>query len=182
MNVEIDRRLYYPHGRNRRTGQTSTLLARYFILNPISKCVFLKKLPIQILVFVISLAANAFGESQNWPGFRGPGATGVLEGHSLPTTWNADPAAENPEGVIWRASIPGLGHSSPVVWGDRIFVCTAIPEGKAAELMLGRGGQPTAADDARNHRWVILCFDKKPAKKCGSKPLGKACPGLPASH
>ena len=61
---------------------------------------FLKKLPIQILVFVVSLAANAFGESQNWPGFRGPGATGVLEGHSLPTTWNADPAAENPEGVL----------------------------------------------------------------------------------
>lgn len=90
----------------------------------------LKKLPIQILVFVVSLAANAFGESQNWPGFRGPGATGVLEGHSLPTTWNADPAAENPEGVLWRASIPGLGHSSPVVWGDRIFVCTAIPEAR----------------------------------------------------
>lgn len=135
-----------------------------------------KKLTIQFLILAISLAANAFGESQNWPGFRGPGATGVLEGHSLPTTWNADPAAENPEGVLWRASIPGLGHSSPVVWGDRIFVCTAVPEGEAAELMLGRGGQPTAADDARNHQWVILCFDKKSGEKLWQQTARQGLP------
>lgn len=136
----------------------------------------LKKLPIQILIVAISLATSASAESQNWPGFRGPGATGVLEGHALPTTWNADPAAENPEGVLWRAPIPGLGHSSPVVWGDRIFVCTAIPEGEAAELMLGRGGQPTAADDARNHQWVILCFDKKTGEKLWQQTARQGLP------
>ncbi|MGK0237938.1 MAG: outer membrane protein assembly factor BamB, partial [Candidatus Pelagisphaera sp.] len=115
-------------------------------------------------------------ESQNWPRFRGPGATGIQEGHSLPTTWNADPAAEKQEGVLWRAAIPGLGHSSPVVWGDRIFVCTAVPEGEAAALMLGSGGQPTAADDARNHQWVILCFDKKTGKKLWGKTAHQGMP------
>lgn len=119
------------------------------------------KLSISFLCTTIACIAVASEASQNWPGFRGPGATGVLEGYTLPKTWNADPAAEEPEGVLWRAPIPGLGHSSPIVWGDRIFVCTAVPEGDAAALMLGSGGQPTAADDSRNHQWMILCFDKK---------------------
>ncbi|MCZ6836913.1 MAG: PQQ-binding-like beta-propeller repeat protein [Planctomycetota bacterium] len=99
-------------------------------------------------------------ESQNWPAFRGPGASGVADGYPLPTTWNADPAQANSEGVLWRTPIPGLGHSSPVIWGDRLFICTAIPENGEADLMLGAGGQPTAADDSQEHRWVILCFNK----------------------
>ncbi len=132
---------------------------------------------IPIFVYLaLSLTTLVSNESQNWPGFRGPGATGVLEGNALPTTWNADPAAENPQGVLWRTPIPGLGHSSPVVWGDCIFICTAVPEGEAAALMLGSGGQPTAADDARNHQWVILCFDKKTGKALWQKTAYQGMP------
>ncbi len=129
----------------------------------------LVKLSISFLCTTIACIAVASEASQNWPRFRGPGATGVLEGYTLPKTWNADPAAEEPEGVLWRAPIPGLGHSSPIVWGDRIFVCTAVPEGDAAALMLGSGGQPTAADDSRNHQWMILCFDKKTGEALWSR-------------
>lgn len=120
-----------------------------------------------VLVMVAGLLTpNVFGaeESQNWPIFRGPGGTGVLEGYELPTSWNADaddaaePISKN---ILWRAPVPGLGHSSPVVWGDRIYVCSAIASSGKAELMLGRGGQPTAADDGGEQRWVVLCYDKK---------------------
>ncbi len=104
-------------------------------------------------------------QAQNWPQFRGSGAAGVADGFSLRTSWNADPASLEPEGVLWRAALPGLGHSSPVVWGDRVFVCTAVPDGGEAELMLGAGGKPTAADDSRKHAWVILCFDKETGKE-----------------
>ena len=110
----------------------------------------------------LALAAGALtaDEPQNWPAFRGTGASGVADGFPLPTTWNADRAAGEQRGVLWRSPVPGLGHSSPVVWGERIFLCTAIPEGGDATLQLEAGGRPTAADDSRQHRWVILCYDR----------------------
>ena len=53
-----------------------------------------------------------------WPSFRGPAASGIADGPAPPTEWNA----ETGHNILWRTEIPGLGHSSPVVWGDRIFV------------------------------------------------------------
>ena len=124
----------------------------------------------------LSVTTHAGGEPQNWPAFRGPGATGVADGYSLPTSWNADPADPNPQGVLWRTPVPGLGHSSPVVWGDRIFVCTAITENGRADLMLGSGGQPTAADDSQEHRWVVLCFDKSTGEELWRKTAHEGKP------
>ncbi|MDA0348974.1 MAG: PQQ-binding-like beta-propeller repeat protein [Verrucomicrobia bacterium] len=138
--------------------------------------IFLKRLALTFTWITFALTTLGADSSQNWPAFRGLGATGVIEGYPLPSNWNADPEAKKPEGVLWRAPIPGLGHSSPVVWGDRIFVCTAIPEGEEAALVLGPGGAPTAADDSRNHRWVIFCFDKSTGKKLWNKT---AYQGLP---
>ena len=58
----------------------------------------------------------------DWPQFRGIAAAGVAEGFSLPATWNT---AEGTN-VRWKTAIPGLGLSSPVVWGDDVFISTAI--------------------------------------------------------
>jgi outer membrane protein assembly factor BamB len=99
-------------------------------------------------------------EDQNWPSFRGPGGRGVADGFPVPSSWNADPTAGKVEGVSWRAHVPGLGHSSPIVFGDRIFLATAIAEEGEAPLKLGPGGQPTAADDNGVQSWVVLCYDK----------------------
>ena len=53
--------------------------------------------------------------------FRGPNAAGIAEGHPLPVSWsNSDTQT-----VLWRAAVPGLGHSSPIIWGDRVFAATA---------------------------------------------------------
>ena len=60
--------------------------------------------------------------ARNWPGFRGIQASGVADGQGVPTAWNV----ETGENVRWKTPIPGLGNSSPVIWGDRIFVTTAI--------------------------------------------------------
>jgi outer membrane protein assembly factor BamB len=136
----------------------------------------LKQTILLSLGLTIAQAIQANDPAQNWPGFRGPGATGVTEGYPLPSTWNADPSSDKNEGVLWRAPIPGLGHSSPVVWGNRIFVCTAVPEGKAAELKLEAGGAPTPADDARQHRWDILCFDKLTGKSLWTKTAHQGLP------
>jgi len=69
--------------------------------------------------------------SANWPGWRGPGGTGVSSSASFPVEWNGT-------NVRWKTPIPGRGHSSPVVWGDRVFLTTAI-EG---EVVPGREKKP----------------------------------------
>lgn len=65
---------------------------------------------------------RAADRSGNWPSFRGPQAAGVADGQQLPDRWNG----EKGENILWRTGIPGLGHSSPIVWGDRLFVTSAI--------------------------------------------------------
>ncbi len=109
------------------------------------------------LIFLGVLGAN---EDQNWPSFRGPGGRGVADGYPVRSSWNADPTAGKVEGVSWRTHVPGLGHSSPIVFGDRIFLATAIAEEGEAPLKIGRGGKPTAADDNGVQSWVVLCYNK----------------------
>ena len=62
------------------------------------------------------------GEKNNWPSFRGPSAAGGLDGLDLPDQWNA----ERGEGIRFKVELPGLAHSSPVIWGDRLFLTTAV--------------------------------------------------------
>ncbi len=66
------------------------------------------------------LAGVAEMASENWPQWRGPSSDGVSPESGLPTTWSAS------ENVRWRASLAGLGTSSPIVWGDRVFVTSQI--------------------------------------------------------
>ena len=92
--------------------------------------------------------------ADNWAQFRGPGASGVSANSGLPDAWSAE------ERVAWKTPIPGRGWSSPIVWGNRIFVTTAIREGEqpeAAKKGLYFGGNRPAPKDA--HRYVVYCLD-----------------------
>lgn len=97
----------------------------------------------------------------DWPAFRGPNASGVQDGFALPTKWNADLSSGPAAGIRWKTPIPGLGHSSPIVWGDRVFIATAVRESGEAPLRLGLFGDSTGADDAVSQRWMIHCLDAK---------------------
>lgn len=90
----------------------------------------------------------------DWPSFRGPRASGLAVGFKTPEQWNV-PGGKN---VRWKTPIPGLGHSSPVVWGDRIFVTTAVKEGDA-ELKVGLYGDIEPVSETTPHRWRVLCLD-----------------------
>ncbi|HEY7473712.1 MAG TPA: PQQ-binding-like beta-propeller repeat protein [Vicinamibacterales bacterium] len=96
----------------------------------------------------------------SWPSFRGLRAAGVAEGQHLPDTWNAK-AGEN---ILWRTAIPGLAHSSPIVWGDRVFVTTAISGQANAGFKPGLYGDGDASEDRSRHRWVIYAVDTKTGK------------------
>jgi len=97
----------------------------------------------------------------DWPAFRGPGASGVQDGFELPARWNADRSTGPVAGIRWMTPIPGLGHSSPIIWGDRVFVATAVRESGEAPLRLGLFGDSTGADDNVAQRWMIFCLNAK---------------------
>jgi outer membrane protein assembly factor BamB len=93
---------------------------------------------------------------QNWPSFRGLHASGVADGQAPPTTWDATKGVN----VLWKTPVPGLGHSSPVVWGQRVFVTTAAADGADAEFKPGLYGAGTSAKDQTRHTWRLYCLDK----------------------
>ncbi len=87
------------------------------------------------LIFTVSIGALLHA-ADPWPGWRGVNGTGVSTETSFPVSWDAS-------SIQWKTPIPGRGHSSPIVWGDRIFLTSAIegeqiPERvKKPEHMLG---------------------------------------------
>ncbi len=107
-----------------------------------------------------------------WPSFRGVNAVGIADGQNLPDTWDAR-AGTN---VLWRSPIPGLAHSSPVVWGDRIFVTTAISERGNATFKPGLYGDGDASDDRSPHRWVILALDRRTGRTLWERTAADAVP------
>jgi outer membrane protein assembly factor BamB len=64
----------------------------------------------------------------NWPRFRGPDGTGIADDKGIPAKWG-------PENILWKAPLPGVGHSSPIVWGDRLFLESASADGKERYLL-----------------------------------------------
>jgi outer membrane protein assembly factor BamB len=96
----------------------------------------------------------------SWPSFRGPGASGANGPMHLPDTWNG----ARGENILWRAEIPGLGHSSPIVWGQRIFVTTAVSSRGKATFKPGLYGDGDASDDRSPQRWMLYALDKTSGK------------------
>jgi outer membrane protein assembly factor BamB len=110
-----------------------------------------------LLSLVLALAAPA--AAQHWPSFRGPGAAGVAPG-PVPVRWNVT----SRENVAWRTPVPGLAHSSPIVWGERIFLTTAVPLADAdTSLRLGNvdAAGIGAARDLVRHAWRVLALDRR---------------------
>ncbi len=117
----------------------------------------MKRIAILSLSFVFTGAAYA----QNWPSFRGPGATGVAEGRPTPVKWDA----EKSNNILWKLPIPGLSVSSPIVWGDRVFVVTAISsDTKAETFRAGLYGDVEPHKDTAPHKWVVYAIDKRTGK------------------
>jgi outer membrane protein assembly factor BamB len=99
-------------------------------------------------------------EQGSWPAFRGRHASGVADGQHLPDEWNGTTG----KNIVWRTPVPGLGHSSPVVWGDRIFVTTAVSSRGHDTFKPGLYGDGDASEDRSRHRWLLLALDKRSGK------------------
>ena len=92
-----------------------------------------------------------------WPSFRGPQASGIAARQNLPERWDV----KTGENIRWTIQIPGLAHSSPVVWGDRVFVTTAISSKGGATFKPGLYGDGDASDDRSAHKWMLYAIDAR---------------------
>ena len=113
---------------------------------------------VPVLTLVIWLATLASSHAQSWPSFRGANASGIASGQVPPTTWDVTV----PRNMLWKTRIPGLAHSSPIVWGDRVFLTTA--ESNDANPYFRRGfsrGGDFAPDFTVRHRWRVYCLDRR---------------------
>src|SRR5688572_16014926 len=93
----------------------------------------------------------------DWPQFRGIRAGGVDDKHPSPLTWNV----EKKQGVAWKTPIPGLGLASPVVWGNSVYLATAISGKTDSKLRIGYYGDIASVSDETSHEWRVYCLDKK---------------------
>ena len=91
--------------------------------------------------------------NQQWPSFRGPGACGYLSNSKTPVTWDYN----NMQNIKWKTPIPGLAHSSPVIWDNWLFVTTATTNMNDESLKLGLYGDIDEADDKRVHEFKVYC-------------------------
>jgi outer membrane protein assembly factor BamB len=113
------------------------------------------------LLLVISLLTSIVDASGgNWPQWRGPAGTGVSTEKNLPTEWSAT------KNIKWKTPIAGRSHSSPIVWGNKIFVTTAIegevvPGAKAVKHMNGDKEflHPDSIGADRNHVFKVICLN-----------------------
>src|SRR5678815_850659 len=91
----------------------------------------------RLTILALLLLPCAFARGAEWPGWRGPKGDGHSEEKNVPTKWS------DTENIAWKTAVPGKGHSSPVIWGDRIFLTTAIEQ---------------------EQRRVLLCLDRRTGK------------------
>jgi len=128
----------------------------------------MRTLSVFLLAAALALAAD------HWPQFRGPDSNGVVEDAKLPERWSAT------ENVAWKTSIPGVGWSSPVVWGDRIFVTSVVSteDKEPPKKGLYFGGNRGAPSD--EHRWMVYALDFNSGKIVWEREAHRGVP--PARH
>ena len=123
----------------------------------------------------ISLYPRAAGDAKpgvDWPQFRGIRASGVGEGFALPAAWDVAKG----QNIAWKTAVPGLGLSSPIVWGDLTCVSTSISGQKDAGLKVGLYGDVRPVLDDTEHEWRVYCLDKKTGAVRWQQTVVKACP------
>ena len=97
-----------------------------------------------------------------WPQWRGPNNDGIAAGDA-PLHWS------DKDHVQWKSEVPGRGHSSPVIWGDKIFLTTAVPTGSvpagaSAEPAAGRRGPMGSSGPQPEQKLMLLCYDRRTGK------------------
>src|SRR4051794_40356546 len=110
---------------------------------------------ISTVSLILGLVLTVDAAAGNWPQFRGPEASGVDSSAPAPVHWNL----KTGDNVRWSTQMPGLAHSSPILWSNRVYLTTATRPGKA-DLKVGLYGSIESASDQDMHQWHLLALDQ----------------------
>ncbi|MFT7680269.1 MAG: outer membrane protein assembly factor BamB [Planctomycetota bacterium] len=111
----------------------------------------------------------------NWPSFRGPEASGVADDSPTPEFWDI----EGEENIHWRIPVEGMAHSSPVIWGDRLFVTTAVRAAGDQELTVGLYGSVEPVEDQSEFSLELHCYDKRDGRLLWKRQAFEGVPAVP---
>jgi outer membrane protein assembly factor BamB len=126
--------------------------------------------PLTVTILLIFSSPSAM-HAQNWPSFRGPNVSGISGAPPLPVTWDGEKSIN----IFWKTPLPGLGHSSPIVWGNRIFITSATSSAaRSTHNPKDAGIQP--ADDQSSHHWQVHSLDKQTGKLLWSRTAHQGVP------
>ncbi|MBW7866643.1 MAG: PQQ-binding-like beta-propeller repeat protein [Candidatus Hydrogenedens sp.] len=125
-----------------------------------------------VLMQVFSVHAPAAPD--NWPQFRGADASGVVADCAVPDKWS------DTENVAWKTDIPGRGWSSPVVWGNRVFLTTVVSMGETEEPKKGLyfGGERAEPSESA-HQWKVFCLDLESGAVFWERQVHEGVPAWP---
>lgn len=115
------------------------------------------KIKLAAIVALLTAGVAAEAPVNSWPSFRGINASGVSDQQNLPEKWDIATG----ENIRWKKEIPGLAHSSPIVWNDRVFVTSAVSSRADATFKPGLYGEGTASEDLSVHKWIVMALDAK---------------------
>ena len=122
---------------------------------------------------VMAASQERVSGTDQWPQFRGPRAGIVADDPKLPDTWSTS------QNVVWSTDIPGLGWSSPIVWGDQIFVTSAISSGEQTPPKPGLYAGTLLYDAKVPHRWMVYAIDFATGKIRGQRQVATMVPSGP---
>jgi outer membrane protein assembly factor BamB len=117
------------------------------------------KLLLACVLFGAVAGRGGAAQQDDWPQWRGPLGTGVAPVAQPPVTWSDN------KNIRWKTALPGKGHSTPIVWGERLFLTTAVPYGEPVKPRLPN--RPGAHDNLSltyHHRFVVLAVSRRSGK------------------
>lgn len=134
------------------------------------------RITMTLVLLLIGLGSQTADETveAHWPSFRGAGARGVATGPAPAVSWDVD----DPSDIAWSTPLPGLGLSSPVVWGDRVFVTTAISQGGDESFKPGLYGDIAPVEDESEHEYRVFALDLADGSLVWERTLNRAVPAV----
>jgi outer membrane protein assembly factor BamB len=142
-------------------------------------------LPI-VLILLCSYCAKSEGTSiadsydvpqgaENWPSFRGVSASGLTENQDLPLEWDVTSG----DNIKWSYETQGLGLSSPIIWGNKVFITTAIDQvADDSSLKVGLYGDVTSIQSENPHTWEVICLDRDTGKEIWRRESYRGVPKI----
>jgi outer membrane protein assembly factor BamB len=113
-------------------------------------------IPAIVLITISLTISGQVTPERQWPGYRGYMTSGVLDNTNLPESFDLAKTIN----VKWKKEIPGLGISSPVIWGDKLFITSAISKSDNQGIRTGIYGDGMPVADSSMHDWKVFCIDK----------------------